>query len=341
MGTSIDDVRTQLAFWVKDMGGTEHAAAAMWKAAGDPASAAAAMATFERFAGYQDKSSAEYQNRLALTKQYLQQLEQSGKITDSSTTRVTISKPAQIFDPEVAKTLDDVAFKTRIARGEFLNLADGLPELVNGFQLSRGAIQGFSGDVSKLPPQLQQLNQAMQQLDQAKKLQAAAHDLASAFEGAFESAIFSGQSLRDVLANLAQDIAKIFLRLALIKPLENAFTGLLGGIGGGGGAGLLAGLPGFASGGSFAVGGAGGIDTQLIAFRATPGERVDVSTPGQQRDQTQQVSSGPVSVDARTRIINTFDPADMLSAALGSAQGERVLLNFVRSNSGAMRSAIA
>lgn len=37
----------------------------------------------------------------------------------------------------------------------------------------------------------------------------------------------------------------------------------------------------FASGGSFTVGGAGGVDSQVVAFRATPGERVDVRTPGQ------------------------------------------------------------
>lgn len=41
-------------------------------------------------------------------------------------------------------------------------------------------------------------------------------------------------------------------------------------------------VPGFATGGSFLVGGAGGIDSQLVSFMATPGERVTVSPPGQQ-----------------------------------------------------------
>jgi hypothetical protein len=36
----------------------------------------------------------------------------------------------------------------------------------------------------------------------------------------------------------------------------------------------------FASGGSFNVGGSGGVDSQLVAFAATPGERVDVTPPG-------------------------------------------------------------
>ena len=58
--------------------------------------------------------------------------------------------------------------------------------------------------------------------------------------------------------------------------------GLFGGGGGGGGGlfGGLGGLFGFANGGAFTVGGAGGRDSQLVAFRATPGERVQVNKPG-------------------------------------------------------------
>lgn len=41
------------------------------------------------------------------------------------------------------------------------------------------------------------------------------------------------------------------------------------------------GLPGFATGGSFRVGGASGIDKNLVAFRATRGEMVDIRRPGQ------------------------------------------------------------
>lgn len=41
-------------------------------------------------------------------------------------------------------------------------------------------------------------------------------------------------------------------------------------------------LPGFATGGQFTVGGSGGTDSQIVAFRATPGEQVSIKTPGQQ-----------------------------------------------------------
>lgn len=39
-------------------------------------------------------------------------------------------------------------------------------------------------------------------------------------------------------------------------------------------------LPGFQHGGSFSVAGSGGVDSQLVAFRATPGEQVAVTSPG-------------------------------------------------------------
>lgn len=65
---------------------------------------------------------------------------------------------------------------------------------------------------------------------------------------------------------------------------------MFGGAAGGGGflGGLLnsvfGSLPGFANGGSFTVGGAGGIDSKVVAMRASPGEMVDVHKKGATRD---------------------------------------------------------
>ncbi len=50
----------------------------------------------------------------------------------------------------------------------------------------------------------------------------------------------------------------------------------------------------FASGGSFTVGGAGGTDSQTVGFKATPGERVTVETPGQQRSRGGINFNGPL-----------------------------------------------
>ena len=66
------------------------------------------------------------------------------------------------------------------------------------------------------------------------------------------------------------------------------------------------GLPGFKTGGSFTVGGAGGVDSSLVAFRATPGEMVDVRRPGQL---TRAGDGTPVMFDLRGAVMT----ADLLS----------------------------
>lgn len=51
-------------------------------------------------------------------------------------------------------------------------------------------------------------------------------------------------------------------------------------------------LPRYANGGSFRVGGQGGIDRNMVKFMATKGERVDVLTPAQQRAQAAMYQRG-------------------------------------------------
>lgn len=117
-------------------------------------------------------------------------------------------------------------------------------------------------------------------------LNAAAENVSQSFGRAFEDMIISGQGWRDTMASLLQDIAREILRLAVITPLmDNIKSGITNAFGSGGGGlgGLFSSLPGFASGGSFQVGGAGGIDSQLVAFRASPNERVTITRPDQER----------------------------------------------------------
>lgn len=96
-----------------------------------------------------------------------------------------------------------------------------------------------------------------------------------AVEGGLRAAVYGGGK------GFMRYLADVF-KESLVKQLAGALTG------GGGGGGLLGGLAsfgksllGFAGGGSFKVGGSGGIDSQIMAFRATPGEMIDVRTPGQ------------------------------------------------------------
>lgn len=61
----------------------------------------------------------------------------------------------------------------------------------------------------------------------------------------------------------------------------NSTGGILNNILGGGPVRAGFNLPGFATGGSFRVGGAGATDSQIVAFRASPDETVSITRPGQ------------------------------------------------------------
>lgn len=90
-----------------------------------------------------------------------------------------------------------------------------------------------------------------------------------------------GSSLAEAIKGTKdwRDVALDALRSIGSSLLQTMSFG--GGFGGGLLKGLLGGLVGFASGGSFEVGGAGGIDSQLVAFRASPNETVSITKPGQ------------------------------------------------------------
>jgi hypothetical protein len=67
-----------------------------------------------------------------------------------------------------------------------------------------------------------------------------ATQFASSLDSAFEDAIFSGKGLKDILAGLAQDLARLIIRLTVIEPLARQIGGLIAGSGSGGG--ILSGL---------------------------------------------------------------------------------------------------
>lgn len=92
----------------------------------------------------------------------------------------------------------------------------------------------------------------------------------------------------------------------LMSGLGSIFSSIFGGGGGGGGflSSLIGGIFGgsFATGGSFAVGGSGGVDSQMVAFRASPGERVNITRPGEESNSggTQRVTMNVYTQDAES-----------------------------------------
>lgn len=126
-----------------------------------------------------------------------------------------------------------------------------------------------------------------------------AESIGSTISSAFKGVIDGTKSVKDAIADVLKSLASMLM--------DNAFKALFGGgvgsSGSGGGlggilSGLFGGLLGFANGGSFQVGGAGGVDSQLVAFRASPNEQVSVTKPGQERNSgAQEITIRGVFVD--------------------------------------------
>ncbi len=103
----------------------------------------------------------------------------------------------------------------------------------------------------------------------------------SKMEDAFLQFVKTGKlEFSSLVDSIIADLTRIAFKKAVIAPLANALFGALTPSVGGGETGDLGSS--FATGGSFKVGGMGGTDSQMVGFRATPGEKVTISTPSQQ-----------------------------------------------------------
>lgn len=144
------------------------------------------------------------------------------------------------------------------------------------------------------------------------------------------------------------------LERILLKALEvKAIGALIGAASGGGGGGdnvalATSWLPGFATGGSWTVGGSGGADNQLQVFRATPGERVTVTPRGAGAPGAYPFAAGPggyampVAAAQQAPIVNVHNHYDSSIgvASIASPAGQTQILNVLRANAPAMRSAL-
>jgi len=92
-------------------------------------------------------------------------------------------------------------------------------------------------------------------------------------------------------------------------------------------------VAGFQNGGEFVVGGAGGPDSQLVQFAATPGERVNIQTPGQMESDKNQAAPAPRQDNFK--IINVLDKS-IVGDFMASPAGTKVLINAIGKNSGAI-----
>ena len=88
--------------------------------------------------------------------------------------------------------------------------------------------------------------------------------------------------------------------------------------------------PGYAFGGDFQVGGTGGTDSQLVAFRATPDEQVSIRTPAQMREEARQNQDSSTGTKGLT-IVNLSDPRE-IENYLASSSSDEVFINKIESN---------
>jgi tape measure domain-containing protein len=193
---------------------------------------------------------------------------------------------------------------------------------------------------------------------QAEDADSAFKDLGLTMTSAFEQAVIGGESLQDVLRGLLKDIQQITLRQLFTKPLTEFLDGLgKGGAGGGkSGGGFMDFLYGIGNffGAFFHAGGiAGGAPTfyrpvSPLVFAGAPryhggglaGIRPDevpaILKRGEeilpQSDPRHRNNAGSGGV----RIINTIDP-NLVHDYLSSSQGEKVIVNHIQRNAGAIR----
>jgi tape measure domain-containing protein len=179
-----------------------------------------------------------------------------------------------------------------------------------------------------------------------RELQAAALEAAGTFQGGFKSAIMSAmQSTSDFgkaignqlvgfvnsaadaivefaktgkinIKGLFQELFANLLKLAAQRLLLTFLGNFLGiptmsGLGGGGG------LTGFAGGGSILPNGPGSTDSQIVAFKKRPDERVDILTPGQQAAQRKGSGGSNGTTIVKSPDVNIaamISPSDIVGA---------------------------
>jgi len=197
-------------------------------------------------------------------------------------------------------------------------------------ELATDLDSGYARGVAKVNEELHNLAQLSESV------------VTGAFEGMEQSIVdfvTTGEAnMKQFVDSVLADLTRILIRWLLLKAI-----GLLPGGSAGtaaasaaGGTSIGGGVTAMQTGGSFSVGGSGGPDSQLVAFRATPGERVDVSRPGQNRTGAMQGGEGVQSSQGDVKIINTMDPSMALDA-MGTAEGERLIMNVIQRNPNAVR----
>lgn len=207
---------------------------------------------------------------------------------NASNARTSTERSIKDVQAEILADLDeDTRREIEQTMGEINRETErGLDELHGRWEKWKEATKGTIGETSVYADQA------------ARNMQDAFAEL---FKGSSDGVRGFGRAViatfRDILANkAAKELTELFASFGAGGSREGSggfFGSLLGGLFGGGS------LFGFANGGQFKVGGSGGTDSQLVAFRASPNETVTVTRPDQRMGGPSIVLNYSPQIDAR------------------------------------------
>lgn len=132
-------------------------------------------------------------------------------------------------------------------------------------------------------------------------------------------------SWREMINSMLADLSRLAAHKLLAAIVGAAFGGDITSMASSAGAGT----PGYAHGGSFRVGGVGGTDSQLVAFRASPSERVTITTPEQERDGGGPWGGGGPSGAPPAMMVVLEDDARAFRHAIATRDGRAAVVRTV------------
>lgn len=208
---------------------------------------------------------------------------------------------------ELAREGERVFEQTRTPAEQYAATVERLTRMLNAAAISQDTFNRAMADAQRQFEQDDPAKQALRSLEEKKRQFAMDSaqdrmDLAADHEAELQAATYDGirgglEAAAD--GNLGQYLA-MRIRSALLDNLAGTLTDLFLGKGKGSGGGMMGslsgimgslrsipsvlrgvGFPGFATGGSFKVGGAPGKDKNFVGMNLTKGEMVDIRRPGQ------------------------------------------------------------
>ena len=168
-------------------------------------------AAFDQLVSTQRKANDETDRAREVAKQAAE------KIADQAEAYRKLGDPLRVYSQQ----LEEV---NKLERDGALTVADASrarDQIIRNRTATQGqriesSLNEFFGDLDKIKRETEVLGQA-------------ADDIGFAFSSAFEDAIIAGQKFSDVMRSLAQDILRVFVRLAVTNPLINSIFGNISG----------------------------------------------------------------------------------------------------------------